>query len=120
MKFGHRIVCAALAVASAACTIGPATDSGGGGSSTTNPSLGDQCTELLSDFCQKVASCAFGGTLQDCIDSYMAECCTGSACTVTSTVSEATASECEQEIAAEDCSITVEMASGNPASCLAQ
>jgi hypothetical protein len=112
------IVCAALALGPSACTIGPATGDGGtgGGSTVATRSLGDQCTSVLTAFCQKAGSCAVLTDLNDCISGNMSLCCVGAACTATSTVSEADVSSCEQSIANEDCNVLVNTT--DPTSCL--
>jgi hypothetical protein len=113
------IVSVALLVGAAACTIGPAGGDGGTGGSATNTSartVGDQCESVLSAFCQKAGSCAVLTNLSDCISGNMALCCVGTACDATSTVSEATVTECEQTISVEDCNDVVNTI--NPTSCL--
>jgi hypothetical protein len=119
VRSAPAIVCVALLVGAAACTIGPAAGDGGtGGSTATTPArtVGDQCESVLSVYCQKAASCALVSDLSACLTGNMALCCVGTACNATSTVSEATVSECEQMIMTEDCypvSITM-----NPTSCI--
>lgn len=114
------IVCAALLLGGAACTIGPATGDGGttstGTTTTAARTLGDQCESVLTAFCQKAGTCAVLASLSDCISGNMALCCVGSACDATSTVSEDTVTECEQTIMAEDCNDVVNTT--NPTSCL--
>lgn len=108
---------AALVLGVSACTIGPAGGDGGtGGTPSAARSRGDQCQSVLTAFCQKAASCAALTSLSDCINGNMALCCIGSACTATSTVSEATVSQCEQTIMSEDCNDVVNTT--NPTSCL--
>lgn len=120
MRTTLAIVCAALLLAAPACTIGPASGDGGtsGGSTTTTSArtLGDQCTSVLTTFCQKAGSCAVLTSLSDCIDGNMSLCCVGTACDATSTVSEDTVTACEQMIMAEDCNDVVNTT--NPTTCL--
>jgi hypothetical protein len=114
------IVCAAaLLLAAPACTIGPAGGDDGGTSgspTTTTRTLGDQCTSVLTTFCQKAGACAVLTSLSDCITGNMPLCCVGTACDATSTVSEDTVTACEQTIMAEDCNDVVN--TNNPTTCL--
>jgi hypothetical protein len=117
------VVGAALLLGATACTIGPAAGDGGtgggagGGTTTTGPrQLGDQCESVLTVFCQRAGSCAVLTDLSTCISGNMALCCVGSACSATSTVSEATVTACEQAIMAEDCNDVVNTT--DPTSCL--
>ncbi len=120
MRAAPAIVCAALLVTATACTIAPGSGdggTGGGGTATASArTLGDQCTSVLTAFCQKAGSCAVLTSLSDCISGNMALCCTGTACDATSTVSEATVTTCEQTIMAEDCNDVVNTT--NPTTCL--
>jgi hypothetical protein len=120
MRHAAAAACAALLFAGSACTIGPAggADGGGGGTSTSPAqTVGDQCEDVLTEFCTKANEmCAIDIGLQDCINNYMALCCTGSACDQTSTISEATVTECKQTIDGEDCNIVVNTV--NPGGCL--
>ncbi len=126
MRAAPAIAHAALLLAAAACTIGPGSSDGGTGGSgssgggatatTAARTLGDQCTSVLTTFCQKAGSCAVLASLSDCISGNMALCCTGTACDATSTVSEATVTACEQTIMAEDCNDVVNTL--NPTTCL--
>lgn len=118
MRSPPAIACAALLLCASACTIGPATGDGGAGGTTTTPPrpLGDQCQSVLSAFCQKEASCAIPVDLGTCISSDMSLCCVGSACNATSTVSEASVTDCEAMIMAEDCNLVVNTT--DPTACL--
>jgi hypothetical protein len=119
VRFASAIVCAALLLATPACTIGPVGGDGGTGGSPTTTSartLGDQCTSVLTTFCQKAGTCAVLTSLSDCITGNMPLCCTGTACDATSTVSESTVTDCEQMIMAEDCNDVVN--TNNPTTCL--
>ena len=125
MRAAPAIAHAALLMAATACTIGPGSGdggtggSGGGGGGTTTTTVmtvGDQCTAVLTAFCQKAGACAVLTSLSDCISGNMALCCTGTACDATSTLSDATVTTCEQTITAEDCNIVVNTT--NPTACL--
>ena len=111
-------MCAALPWA-AACTIGPA-DSGGdngtGAPAATARTLGDQCDDVITEFCQAAAQCAIPVQLQACVDNYLPLCCTGTACNALSTVSESTVSACKTTYDTEDCNLIVNTT--NPGSCL--
>ena len=78
--------------------------------------LGDQCNDVLSEYCKQLARCAISVTLAQCISNDVPLCCAGSACTTSSTVSEATVASCEQRFDALDCTAIVNTA--NPAACL--
>ncbi len=107
-------------VALVACTIGPAAGGDGGTASTSTappPSLGDQCRAVLGEYCQKAASCALPvADLNDCINNALPLCCSGSQCDAASTNTEATVTDCEQTIDAEDCNIVANTT--NPTTCL--
>jgi hypothetical protein len=122
MRLRAAIVHAAWLQAAAACTITPASDDGGVGGGATcaaTRTLGDQCTDLLTELCQKEASCAISvGTLKDCIDGEMPSCCSGSACNAISTTNECMVGTCKQSIDAADCSVIVGVHSVTPAACL--
>jgi hypothetical protein len=112
------IVYAALPWSLAACTIGPTATDGGTGGTTPTPtrSFGDQCTSVISEFCQQGPRCAVTVNLAQCIMNYMPICCTGSACTALSTVSEATVTACEQMYDGLDCNGIVNVS--DPTACL--
>jgi hypothetical protein len=122
VRSAPAIVCVALLLSEASCTIGPAGAdggaSGGGPTTTTTRSLGDQCESVLTVFCQMaIVSCAVGTDLSTCITEFMPLCCTGDACNAPSTVSEDDVTACEQMIMAENCNDVVNTI--NPTSCLA-
>jgi hypothetical protein len=118
VKHAVAIVCAALASSLAACTIGPTDGDGGtsGGTTGSTRSLGDQCTDVVSEFCQQGARCGYQTVLSTCIADFMPLCCTGSACTATSTVSESTVTSCKQMFDVLDCNGIVNVS--NPGACL--
>jgi hypothetical protein len=113
------IVCAALALGQSACTFGPAASdggTGGGGSTESARTVGDQCESVLVSFCQAAATCGTLSDMSDCVNGNMDLCCVGTACNATSTVSESDVTACEQSFAAEGCyALSLTM---NPTSCL--
>jgi hypothetical protein len=117
VKLAVAIVCAALPWSLAACTIGPTdTDGGTGGGATPTRSLGDQCTSVISEFCQQGPRCAVTVNLAQCIMNFMPLCCSGTACTTLSTVTESTVTACEQMYDTLDCNGIVNIT--NPTVCL--
>jgi hypothetical protein len=117
VRASPAIVCAALLVGLAACTIGPTGDDGGTSTSTTPArTRGDQCLSVLSAFCQKAASCAIAVDQTECTQGNLSLCCVGTACNATSTISETTVTECSQTIMVEDCNVVQNTT--NPTSCL--
>jgi hypothetical protein len=116
VKHAAAVVPALLLVA---CTLGPATGADGGttGTPVAPRSVGDQCQDVLSAYCQRAASCALPvAGLMDCINNTLPLCCTGSQCDQTSQISEAAVTDCEQAFAAELCNDVA--ATTNPAMCL--
>jgi hypothetical protein len=112
------IVCAALPWSLAACTLGPTESDGGTGGTTpvATRTLGDQCTSVISEFCQQGPRCAVTVVLDQCISNFMPLCCTGSSCTALSTVSESTVTACKQMFDSLDCNGIVNVA--NPGACI--
>jgi hypothetical protein len=111
-----RVVRAALLLGMAACTIQPGTEDADSGSSAPPRSRGDQCQDVLREFCQKAASCAITVDLQTCVQGNLVLCCNGSECSSPSTVSEATVTACKQTIDGADCNVIANTT--NPTSCL--
>jgi hypothetical protein len=117
MKSLPAIVCAVLALGEPACSIGPAaTDSGATGTATSTSTVGDQCDQVATDYCENALNrCGITGLLSDCISGEESLCCTGSACDALSTVSDTTVTDCEQVFDTEDCDPLTQMTA---ASCL--
>ena len=117
MRMAVAIVCAALPLSEAACTLGP-TDADGGADASTTPAraLGDQCQDVISEFCQQGPRCALSVGLAQCVSNYLPLCCMGSKCTAASTIRESAVTSCKQTIDALDCNVIVN--TSNPAICL--
>jgi hypothetical protein len=105
MRGAAAVVCALGLLAPCACTIGPTAGVGGGTTATVAPrTVGDQCEDVLTEYCQKATSCALPvAPLKDCIDNAMPLCCTGANCDAASPTPESVVTECDQAIDAEDC-----------------
>ena len=104
MKFAVAIVCAALSWSLAACTFGP-TVTDGGTASATPRTLGEQCDDVDSAYCQQGTRCNIAVALAECIGNLRPLCCSGTGCTTTSTHSESTVSSCTQMIEILDCGV---------------
>jgi hypothetical protein len=117
MKSLPAIVCAVLALGEPACSIGPATTDGGTtGTATSTSTVGDQCDQVATDYCENAINrCAQDIALTDCISGEESLCCTGSACDALSTVSDDTVTACEGTFDSEDCYPLTQMTA---ASCL--
>ncbi len=119
MRGAAAVVHALVPLVLSACTIGPAGADGGTATGATAPArtVGDQCDDVLTEYCQKAASCALPvAALMDCINDARPLCCTGSQCDEASPTSEAVVSECKQAIDGTVCydlSMTT-----NPTACL--
>jgi hypothetical protein len=114
------IACAVLAMSESACTIGPAGGSTGDDGTVTDTSartVGDQCGDVVTVFCERLPGCAINLSFSDCSSNFLPLCCEGTACNQISTVSESTVDSCEQTLETEDCSI-VNDPDNNPSSCL--
>jgi hypothetical protein len=119
MRRAAAAVHATLSLALFACTIGPAATDGGTASTTSAPprSVRDQCEDVLTEYCQKAASCVLPvAGLKDCIDNALPLCCTGSQCDQPSPTPEAVVNECKQAIDSELCNDVA--ATTNPTTCL--
>ena len=118
MRVVVAILCAVLPW-TAACSIGPTdsgSDQGTGASAAAARTVGDQCDDVITEFCEQGARCAIQLQIQDCVDNYLPLCCTGTACNVPSTVSESTVSACKTNFDTEDCNLIVN--TSDPGSCL--
>jgi hypothetical protein len=84
--------------------IGP-TASDAGTPEAGTATVGDRCAAVVTEFCsQAISRCmVLGFTLKECIDADMPMCCTGSACSRTSTLPPGTINACKAAIDAEDC-----------------
>ncbi|HLK35535.1 MAG TPA: hypothetical protein VKU41_02200 [Polyangiaceae bacterium] len=94
---------ALLALACGGCQVGPTSGDGGAEEAGTS-TVGDQCTQIVTEFCmQAIGRCAAAVTFSDCSSTYMASCCVGSVCNRTSSVSSQGVAVCKQAIDAADC-----------------
>lgn len=119
MRGAAAVMCAIVSSVLFACTIGPAATDGGTSSTTTaaRRSVSDQCEDVLTEYCQRAASCALPVLgLKDCIDNALPLCCTGSQCDQPSPTPETVVNECKQAIDSELCNDVA--GTTNPTTCL--
>jgi hypothetical protein len=98
----------------------PGYDAGSGGDDSSAPSgtIGEQCTSIVTEFCQQsVSRCALQGfDVSDCVTSDMPQCCSaGNTCDEKTTQPQSAVDSCKSDIDAEDCNAVVN--STLPSSC---
>jgi len=86
----------------------------GGGAANGKVTLGSACTEVGMAFCDRIDACHLT-TTGNCFDTFMAGCCTGTACDQQITATQQQVDTCKNDVVAQSCA---EIGNGDvPQSC---
>jgi hypothetical protein len=95
--------------------IGPDPSEGGadaGAGDTLTHTLGDQCSAIAQEYCERTDDCALQEDVQYCESQGTANCC-GSHCTDTSTIDESAIAGCVTDLRNADCDTIAAILGGN-------
>ena len=94
--------------------IGPDSNDGGAadGADTTTHTLGDQCSAIAQEYCERTDDCALQEDVQYCESQGTANCC-GSHCGDTSTIDESAIAGCVADLRNADCDTIAAILGGN-------
>jgi hypothetical protein len=95
--------------------IGPDSNDGGAdgsGADTTTHTLGEQCSAIAQEYCERTDDCALQEDVQYCESQGTANCC-GSHCTDTSTIDENAIAGCVADLRSADCDTIAAILGGN-------